>query len=154
MSGCHSCELVTRRDTGAAPAWDSILRTDAWDLGHAYGTSLPGWMVLVLRRHSTSLAEMTDREAAELGPLIQGVSRALHEVTSCAKTYVVQFAEAADHPHVHVHVIPRASDLPEELRGPSIFKLLGVPTREWVPEDRMNDIAKSLKVELQGLTEG
>jgi diadenosine tetraphosphate (Ap4A) HIT family hydrolase len=111
-------------------------------------------MVLVLRRHITSLAEMTDREAAELGPLILGVSRALHQVTSCAKTYVVQFAEAADHPHVHVHVIPRASDLPEELRGPSIFKLLGVPTQEWVPEDRMNDIAKSLKVALQGLTRG
>ena len=144
MGACRTCELVARRDAGQAPAWDSILRTESWDLAHAYGTSLPGWLVLVLRRHITSLAEMTDQEASELGPLIQSASYALRKVTDCAKTYVVQFAEAADHRHVHVHVIPRSADLPEEYRGPSVFKLLGVPADQCVPEDRMNDIAGRL----------
>ena len=149
-AACRTCELVARRDAGEAPAWDSILRTEAWDVAHAYGTSVPGWLVLVLRRHVTALADMTEDEASELGPLLQSVSRALHEVTGCAKTYVVQFAEAADHPHVHVHVIPRSPNLPNEYRGPSIFKLLGVPSDQWVHEDRMNDVAGKLKAELRG----
>ena len=150
MVACRTCELVARRDAGQAPSWDSILRTESWDLAHAYGTSLPGWLVLVVRRHITAQADMTDHEASELGPLIQSVSDALQKVTDCAKTYVVQFAEAADHPHVRVHVIPRSADFSAEYWGPSVFKLLGVPADQCVPETRMNDIAGRLTAVLGG----
>ncbi|MDX2136516.1 MAG: hypothetical protein SF123_00350 [Chloroflexota bacterium] len=33
---------------------------------------------------------------------------ALRTTTGCAKTYVAQFAEHLDHPHVHFHIIMRA----------------------------------------------
>jgi diadenosine tetraphosphate (Ap4A) HIT family hydrolase len=46
-----------------------------------------------------------------------------------------QFAEARDHRHVHVHVIPRSPDLEDERRGPGIFACLGVPESERVSED-------------------
>src|SRR4051794_1035506 len=94
---CRTCELVERRDGGGAPPWDAIVRYRNWDLVHAFGTSLEGWLVLVTRRHIATVAEMTDDEAAELGPLIKAVSVALAAAVGCAKTYVVQFAEAADH---------------------------------------------------------
>ena len=84
---------------------------------------------------------MTADEAAELGPLVKEVSRAVQEVVDCDKTYVVQFAEHQDHPHVHVHVIPRARDLPHEHQGPRVFSLLGVPKDATVPDERMNEIA-------------
>jgi diadenosine tetraphosphate (Ap4A) HIT family hydrolase len=104
---------------------------------HAFGTSVPGWTVLVARRHITAVADMTDAEALELGPLIRSVSRALHKTIGCGKTYVVQFAEHPNHPHVHVHVIPRANDLPEQLWGPGIFRQLGVREDQSVPEPVM-----------------
>ncbi len=104
---CTTCELVRRRDAGEAPSWDRIHRTSQWDVVHAFGTAVEGWLVLVVRRHTTAIAELTDKEAAELGPLITGVSRALQDVLDCDKTYVVQFAEHPHHFHVHVHVIPR-----------------------------------------------
>jgi diadenosine tetraphosphate (Ap4A) HIT family hydrolase len=85
--------LVARRDAGHAPPWDLIVRTPNWDIVHADGTSVEGWTVLVARRHLTAVADLTDAEAAELGPLIKHVSRALHETVGCVKTYVVQFAE-------------------------------------------------------------
>jgi diadenosine tetraphosphate (Ap4A) HIT family hydrolase len=92
---------------------------------------------------------MTDDEAAELGPLVKNVSLAVQAVAGCDKTYVVQFAEHRDHPHVHVHVIPRAPDLPEEHQGPRIFALLGVTEREAVPDRRMDEIADSISRELR-----
>ncbi len=149
MSECVTCELVRRRDRGEAPPWDRIRRTPNWDVVHAFGTAIEGWIVLVVRRHITSVAEMTEAEAGELGPLVKEVSRALQVVLDCDKTYVVQFAEHVDHPHVHVHVIPRARDLPVERRGPRIFGLSGVPDDESVPEARMNDVAELLDAEIR-----
>jgi diadenosine tetraphosphate (Ap4A) HIT family hydrolase len=149
MSECVTCELVRRRDRGEAPPWDRIGRTAYWDVVHAFGTAVEGWMVLVVRRHITAVAEMSDEEAIELGPLVKEVSRAAQQVLGCAKTYVVQFAEHRNHPHVHVHVIPRAADLPDEHQGPRIFGLLGVPDDQAVSEMRMNQLAEQLRADLR-----
>ena len=144
-NGCLTCQLIARRDAGEAPPWDSIVRTDYWDVVHGYNTSLPGWLVLVTRRHITAIDELTDEEAAELGVLLQRTSAALREATGCVKTYVCQFAEAAEHPHVHFHVIPRMAGQPDERRGPRVFGYLGVPEEEQVSEDRMNEIAAMIR---------
>lgn len=142
MASCVTCELVDRRDRGQSPPWDSVHRTDHWDVVHAFGTSVEGWLVLVLRRHETALADLTDAEAAELGPLIKRVSKALQHVVGCPKTYVAQFAEAAEHPHVHVHVIARQADQPAEWKGPGIFiHALGLAPGDEVSEERRNEIA-------------
>ena len=145
---CLTCTLVARRDRREAPPWDSILRTDYWDLVHSYNTSLPGWLVLIIRRHIEAVDELTDEEAAELGVLLQRTSAALREVTGCAKTYVVQFAEAAEHPHVHFHVIPRMVDQPPERRSTGIFGYLGVADEDRVSEETMNGIAGRIRLML------
>ena len=142
---CLTCDLIARRDAGDAPLWDSIHRTAHWDVVHSYNTSLPGWLVLVARRHVAAIDELTDEEAAELGLLLRRVSAALRVVTGCLKTYVVQFAEQAEHPHVHFHVIPRMADQPAERRGPAVFGYLGVPEGERVSEERMNAIAAEVR---------
>lgn len=142
---CLTCDLIRRRDQGEAPLWDSIHRTAHWDVVHSYNTSLPGWLVLVARRHITAIDELTDEEAAELGVLLRRTSAALREVTGCMKTYVCQFAEQAEHPHVHFHVIPRLADQPDDRRGPRVFGYLGVPDEERVGEEWMNAIAAAVR---------
>ena len=142
---CHTCALVARRDAGDAPLWDSIHRTPYWDVAHAFNTSLPGWLVLVARRHIEAIDELTDEEAAELGVLLRRSSAALRDITGCVKTYVMQFAEAEGHSHVHFHIVPRMSDQPEERRSTKIFGYLGVPEEERVTEERMNEIAVHLR---------
>jgi diadenosine tetraphosphate (Ap4A) HIT family hydrolase len=122
-----------------------------WDVVHAYNTALPGWLVLVVRRHITAVAEMTDAEAAELGNLLRRVSLALQKVTGCSKTYVVQFAEQAEHPHVHFHVIPRMVDQPDEYKSTRIFNLLGVPPSERITEEQMNEIAQRIQLAMSFL---
>ena len=148
MSECVTCALVARRDRGEAPPWDRILRTDHWDVVHAFGTSLEGWLVLVVRRHITAVSALSEAEADELGPLIKRASAAIQEVVDCDKTYVAQFAEHPDHPHVHVHVIPRRRDLSDEHKGPRVFDLIGVAEQETVPGARMDEIATAIRARL------
>lgn len=145
MTDCHTCELVQLRDQGTAALWDSIYRTPYWDVVHAYNTSLPGWLVLVSRRHIAAIDEMTEAEALELGSLIRRVSLALKAQTGCIKTYVAQFAEAQGHHHVHFHVVPRMADQPDDHKGPQIFKYLGVADNERVSEEAMNRIALAVR---------
>lgn len=149
MTACLTCKLTRQRDAGTAPLWDNIWRTAYWDVVHAYNTSLPGWLVLVARRHIEAVAEPTEAEAAELGLLQQRVSLLLGEVTGCVKTYIIQFAEAKEHPHVHFHVVPRLADQPEAYRSTNIFGYLGVPEAERVPEADMDAIVLQIR---QGLS--
>lgn len=145
MKICKSCELITRRNQGNAPLWDCIYRTALWDVAHCYETSLPGWLVLIVRRHIASLDELTVSEAGELGQLIRDTSSAIKAVTGCIKTYVIQFAESPAHPHVHFHIIPRMANLPENDRSTQIFKYLGVPEEESVSEEVMNGIGEKVR---------
>jgi diadenosine tetraphosphate (Ap4A) HIT family hydrolase len=149
MKICKTCELIARRNAGDAPLWDSIYRTLYWDVAHSYDTALPGWLVLVARRHITAVDELTDAEAIELGQLIHRTSIALKEVTGCVKTYVIQFAERVDHSHVHFHIIPRMADQPENRHGTQIFGYLGVPEEERVSQETMNAIGVKVQERLK-----
>ncbi|PBC79617.1 diadenosine tetraphosphate (Ap4A) HIT family hydrolase [Streptomyces sp. TLI_235] len=143
---CYTCAR-TGDPAGLAPR-ELIGGDDHWRVAHAFGTALPGWLVLVPRRHVTSIAELTDDEAASLGRWQVRVSRALGEVTGCAKTYVAQFAEAEGFAHVHFHIVPRSSDHPEELRGPRVFGLLGKGAGTPVTPEEMDRLALLLRAAL------
>ena len=149
MDTCHTCDLVAKRDSGEAPPWDNIHRTPRWDVVHCNATSLLGWLVLVTRRHVAALDELTAEEALELGQLIRETSIILKALTGCAKTYVVQFAEAPGHHHVHFHIIPRATDLPPEARGPRIFQHLGVSPEDRLSDDVMNEFGQKVQQRLR-----
>lgn len=123
---CYSCDretdlVVLRR----LPVREDIAHDDHWRVVHATGTALPGWLVLVPRRHVTAIAELTDEEAQALGSWQVRVSRALQSVTGCEKTYVAQFSEAEGYSHLHFHIVPRGADLAAEFRGPAVFGLIG-----------------------------
>lgn len=151
MEKCHTCELIKQRDNGDAPLWDSIYRTTSWDVVHSYDTALLGWIVLVSRRHIDAISQMTENEAIELGKLIHQVSLILEEVTDCIKTYVIQFAESLQHPHVHFHIVPRMADQPLERKSVNIFKYLGVEDSERISKEDMNVLAMQMRSRLTEL---
>lgn len=151
-AGCGTCARIAERDAGRAPLWDEIVRTPDWDLVHSYDTSLLGWLVLVPRRHIVSVAELDLVEGRALGDLLRFASGALEEELGCAKTYVMQFAEHPEHPHVHFHVVPVAADLPQDHRGANVFHYLGVNDAERVPEQEMNALAARLRDRHDALT--
>lgn len=145
MNKCKTCELISLRDQGKAPLWDNIYRYQNWDVVHNFNSTLPGWLVLVARRHIEAIDELTENESIELGVAVRRVSIALKQVTGCVKTYVMQFAESPEHPHVHFHIVPRMVNQPEDYRSTKIFKYLGASEEERVNEMRMNEIAAQVQ---------
>ncbi len=135
---CFSCGNNERPDL---PPRERIHVGPGWRVAHAFRTALPGWLVLLPRRHVTALDELTAAEAEELGLLPRAVTQALREATGCDKTYVALFAEAEGFAHVHFHVIPRHGDLDLELRGPRVCSLLGADPARSVPDAVMDEIA-------------
>jgi diadenosine tetraphosphate (Ap4A) HIT family hydrolase len=90
----------------------------------SFNSSLPGWAVVLPDRHVETVTELTDEEAAALGPLLRNVSRGLTKLTGCVKTYVILLAEAEGFAHLHFHVVPRMADLAADRRGTAIFAYL------------------------------
>lgn len=142
---CGSCERLAI----ARPApRELVARSDHWGVAHAFDANLEGWLVVLPLRHVERLDELTQPEAAELGPLLHETSRALRDVCHCEKTYVILLAEAPGFPHVHFHVVPRAADLEGQYRGARIFGLLGNPELPLVSDDRKDELALALRVRL------
>jgi diadenosine tetraphosphate (Ap4A) HIT family hydrolase len=143
---CYSCDQ--ERGFATLPPRERIAADRHWRVAHAIGTALPGWLVLLPRRHVTAVAGLTDAEAAGLGLWQVRLSRALHAVIGCTKTYVIQLAEAEGFSHVHFHLIPRMPDWPPELVGPQVFALLRRPVEEQVTAARMDRSALDLRARL------
>jgi diadenosine tetraphosphate (Ap4A) HIT family hydrolase len=99
----------------------------------------------VLKRHAEALHELSAEEFSELAGLLKKSSSALREVLRCEKEYVACFGEAEHFNHVHVHVIPRAADLPAELKGPRIFELLKVSEDDAVALDEIRVSCEELR---------
>jgi diadenosine tetraphosphate (Ap4A) HIT family hydrolase len=138
---CFSCAINVRVDL---PPRERLHVGPRWRVAHAFGTSLPGWLVVLPRRHVTVLDQLTAEEAADLGPLLCALTAALREVLGCTKTYVALFAEAEGFAHVHFHVMPRRPDLDPGLRGPRVFGLLGGDPASHVPAQVMDELAISI----------
>ena len=150
MSGTPECLPCAWNATlDELPPRERIVVHEGWRLVHAFNTSLPGWLVLVPLRHVESFAELAPDEATAFARLLRAASAALEEVVGCAKTYVMILGEEKGFAHLHAHVVPRMPDIPQELKGTYVVRLLGVPEHEWVAEDERDRLAQELKARIE-----
>ena len=137
-SACYACQHAAPD----APFRERIVREGGWRVAHDFNSSLEGWLIVAPLRHVESLDELTTDEAVALGTLLRGASIALKAVTGCAKTYVMLFAEAEGFAHLHVHVVPRMPDQPDDRRGPAVFGYLS--DKKTLAPERRDEIADAL----------
>jgi len=145
MPGCFFCDQQTAT---TLPPRDDVVRTDHWRVAHAFNSTLPGWLVLLPTRHVLSFTDLTPGAADELGGLIRRLSAALHAVTGCVKTYLMQFSEAEGFSHLHLHLVPRLPDQPEHARGPRTFVYLTDDQTQWLSATKRDAIALRLRAAL------
>ena len=106
MDPCPICTEI------AGGPGDEIASSPRWRLRlHASPSPLAGWAILDLRRHAATLDLLEPEEAAELGPWVVRATAAIRGATGCTRVYLLGFAEAV--PHVHLHLAPRHGDDPE-----------------------------------------
>lgn len=143
---CYTCDQEARFDT--LPARELIAYDPHWRIVHATGSALPGWLVLVPRRHVMELADLTDEESAGLGHWQVRLARALRTEFGVSKTYVMELGELPGF-HLHFHVVPRPTDLAAELRGPNVFGMLNrTPDTGELGTDERDRIAERLAAHL------
>jgi diadenosine tetraphosphate (Ap4A) HIT family hydrolase len=105
---------------------------------------MKGWLVIVLRRHAEALHDLTHEEFMELGPIVEATIRTLSAYFDCEKEYLAQYAEGTGFHHVHIHVVAKPVDLPDELKGPQIFKLLAVDQAAAAPRGEIRELCMEL----------
>ena len=145
MTACFNCEQGTHLDE--LPVRDRVYVGEHWRIVHAW-SALPGWLVVISRRHVLGLGELSVDEAADLGQVLRAGSAALESVVGCAKTYVVLYAEVPGFDHLHVHLVPRMPDLDPGYQGSGIFQLLKRPESEWVPAEERDRLGTEINAEL------
>jgi diadenosine tetraphosphate (Ap4A) HIT family hydrolase len=142
MTDCYVCHHNALLPESLPPR-ERIHDDSLWRVAHAFDSALPGWLVVVSRRHVTSMSELTAEEAARLGPLLSALSRALESFFPARKAYVIFLAEGEGFEHLHIHVVPRREDIPDDRKGPRVFGYLGAA--EPVGPEEMDRISVELR---------
>jgi diadenosine tetraphosphate (Ap4A) HIT family hydrolase len=145
VPGCYSCDQETMP---WLPPREDIVHSDHWRVAHAFNSTLPGWLVLLPTRHVASFTGLTPAAADELGGLVRRLGTALESVTGCVKTYLMQFSEAEGFSHLHLHLVPRMADQPQDARGPRVFSYLVDDETAWLPEAERDAVALSVRAAL------
>ncbi len=114
--GCLICEMEN------APGGAVIFRDDLWAAEIAPGYEVPGWFFLRVRRHAELLTGLSGQELAALGPRARDLVAAVTQATGAPATYLLHFGET--YRHFHALVAARGADVPAELRGGNILRLL------------------------------
>lgn len=120
MDDCMACELADGRRV--LPG-GRIFRTDHWLVEHCVGPLGLGTLIVKPERHVTSVASLTDGEAAELGPLLRRATSVAAQLVSAEQTYNCLWSHAGGVP-VHIHYVVQpvtAAQMEEfEAHGPSL----------------------------------
>jgi diadenosine tetraphosphate (Ap4A) HIT family hydrolase len=82
---------------------------------------VPGWMILVAKRHVPGPAHFDEREMTSFGPTWCHLQRVLLEVTGALRIYTAALGESS--PHFHGHMVPRYATMPKDAKGWSVFDL-------------------------------
>jgi diadenosine tetraphosphate (Ap4A) HIT family hydrolase len=81
-----------------------IYRTRWWLVEHCIGPLGLGTLIVKPERHVTSVADLSDEEAAELGPLLRQASAVASTLVRAEQVYNCLWSHAGGQP-VHIHYV-------------------------------------------------
>ncbi len=128
-SSCRICDQVAGRISApGGPVHDD----GNWLVNHHTGTHTdPGELIVMLRRHAESLAELTAAEARALGPVLRNAVAAVERAVGPERTYVASYNESTR--HVHFFVLPRTRSLPAGHVSSDLYRKM----RMWLRRARL-----------------
>lgn len=98
MTECLACDLTA----GEVPLPGGLIfETIGWRVEHCVGPLGVGTLVVKPKRHVLHLADLTDGEALEMGPLLRTSATAVGELTEATQVYVCLWS----HGPVHIHYV-------------------------------------------------
>ena len=113
MEGCLACDLAEGRVD--LPGGE-ILVTEHWIVEHCVGPLGVGTLIVKPKRHVVHVWQLTEAEAAELGPLLRRVTAALSDLAQPEQVYVGLWSHQGGRPvHIHWVVQPVTRELMDEV---------------------------------------
>jgi diadenosine tetraphosphate (Ap4A) HIT family hydrolase len=101
---------------------EPLFEDDLWHVRPADDPpGVPGWMMLISRRHIPGPAHFDDREAESFGPALRHFERVLEQVTGALRIYTAAMGESS--PHFHAHMVPRYASMPKDAKAWAVFDL-------------------------------
>ena len=100
-----------------------IHETTGWVVEHCIGPLGVGTLIVKPKRHVVHVADLTEAETAEMGPLLQRTARAVTNLIEPVQVYVCLWSQAGARPvHIHWVVQPVTRALMDELGrlGPAL----------------------------------
>ena len=118
---CPTCEGLE----GRPPVPGGVIHdAGTWVVDHCFGPLGVGTLIVKPRRHVTAVADLTNEEAAALGPLVHRATQVVTELAEPEQTYVTLWSHAGGVPvHIHFVVQPITSELRDAhggLYGPTL----------------------------------
>lgn len=133
--GCLACDL----SSGRRPLpGGRIHETDHWLVEHCDGPLGLGTLIVKPARHVTALAELSDAEAAELGPLLTRAAGVAARLVEATQVYSCLWSHAGRVPgHLHFVVQPVTADQVARLGavGPRLQVAMLAPNERPDPAD-------------------
>ncbi len=105
VDGCLACDLAR----GRLPLpGGRIHRTEHWLVEHCVGPLGLGTLLVQPERHVVHVADLTDAEAAELGPLLRDAARVVTALRAPEQVYSCLWSHGPVHIHYVVQPVDRA----------------------------------------------
>lgn len=118
MPPCLACDV----SAGHQPLPGGLIyRTHLWIVEHALGPLGAGTLIVKPARHVTNVGDLTDDEAAELGPLLRDATAIARRLVDADQVYNCLWSHADRQPgHIHYVIQPvtRAQMTEHDSHGP------------------------------------
>jgi len=101
-----------------------IHQTDHWRVEHCIGPLGVGTLIVKPRRHVLYVADLTDEEAEELGPLLRQTAKVVEHLTEAEQVYVTLWSHGPVHIHWVVQPVTATQVEEAELHGPRLQVLM------------------------------
>ena len=115
----ESCFICNKHAGHIATSGKMIYEDDYVYVGHIDREGKPnylGHIMIDLKRHTPSLADLTIEEAKALGVIMARTSKALKESENAEHIYSLVSGNSV--PHLHMHIVARYPNTPKEYWGP------------------------------------
>lgn len=115
----NDCFICNKHAGNIETAGGMIFEDEHVYVGHIDRNGQPnylGHIMIDLKRHVPTLAEMTVEEAKAFGVIMASVSKALKDSENAEHIYALVSGNSV--PHVHMHLVARYPNTPKEHWGP------------------------------------
>lgn len=115
----ENCFICNKHHGTILTSGATIYEDDYVYVGHIDNNGNPnylGHLMIDLKRHVPTLAEMNPDEARAFGVIMARLSRALKEIENAEHVYALVSGNSV--PHLHMHLVARYPNTPEQYWGP------------------------------------